>query len=104
MAAYRWEPDASVGRSSAVENWDSILQPYLAMHRTFSTGMLALLAVWHNHRIAPRGLYQSQSPLQRSGFSELTSDWLVALGYPSATPVSVIYCTLALEQEEALFA
>jgi hypothetical protein len=96
--------DGAVRASSAVENWHSILRPYLAVHRTLSTGMLALLAVWHNHRVAPRGLHQGQSPLQRSGFSELTSDWLVALGYPPVAPVSVTSSTLALAQEEALVA
>ncbi len=96
--------DGAVRASSAVENWHSILRPYLAVHRTLSTGMLALLAVWHNHRVAPRGLHQGQSPLQRSGFSELTSDWLVALGYPLVAPVSVTSSTLALAQEEALVA
>src|SRR5713226_4376300 len=96
--------DAAVRASSAVENWHSVLRPYLAVHRTLSTGMLAVLAVWHNHRVAERGLHQGQSPLQRSGFSELTSDWLVALGYPPVAPVSVTSSTLALAQEEALVA
>jgi hypothetical protein len=44
--------------------------------------MLALLAVWHNHRIAERGLHQGQSPLMRSGMSQQSDDWLEALGYP----------------------
>jgi len=74
--------DGAVRASSAVENWHSILRPYLAVHRTLSTGMLALLAVWHNHRLAPRGLHQGQSPLMRSGLLPVTNDWLEALGYP----------------------
>lgn len=68
--------------SSAVENWHSVLRPYLAVHRTLSTGMVALLAVRHNHRIAERGLHRGQSPLMRSSMTEQSSDWLVALGYP----------------------
>ncbi len=74
--------DGAVRASSAVENWHSILRPYLAVHRTLSTGMLALLAVWHNHRVAQRGLHQGHSPLMRSGLTPVTNDWLEALGYP----------------------
>jgi len=72
----------AVRASSAVENWHSIVRPHLAVHRSLSAGMLALLAVWHNHRVAPRGVHQGQSPLQRSGKIKQTTDWLVALGYP----------------------
>ncbi len=75
-----WE--AAVRASSAVENWHSVLRPYLAVHRTLSTGMVALLAVWHNHRIAERGLHRGQSPLMRSGMTQESHDWLMALGYP----------------------
>ena len=57
-----WE--AAPRASSAVENWHSILRPHLAVHRTLSPGLLALLAVWHNHRIFTRGVYKGHSPLQ----------------------------------------
>jgi len=94
-----WRPAAAllletwsqaVRASSLVENWHSVLRPHLAAHRTLSTGMLALLAVCHNHRLAPRGLHQDTSPLSRSGL-DAAADWLVALGYPSCTahPVPV---------------
>jgi hypothetical protein len=73
--------DQAVRASSLVENWHSVLRPHLAVHRTLSTGMLALLAVWHNHRVAPRGLHRDTSPLSRSGI-DAPADWLVALGYP----------------------
>jgi hypothetical protein len=66
--------------------------------------LLAVLAVWHNHRVAPRGLHQGQSPLQRSGFSAVESDWLVALGYPPATGDASTCHLVTLEQEEALVA
>ena len=75
-----WE--AAVRASSAVENWHSVVRPYLAVHRRLSSGMVALLAVWHNHRIAERGLHRGQSPLMRSGMTQDSPDWLVALGYP----------------------
>jgi hypothetical protein len=70
--------------SSAVENWHSILRPHLAVHRTLSPGFLALLAVWHNHRVFARGAHAGASPLQLSGLPEAPTDWLVALGYPPA--------------------
>lgn len=84
-----WE-DANRARvSSAVERWHSIQRPHLAVHRTLGRGRLALLAVWHNHRVFPRGVHQGQNPLQLSGLVDAPSDWLVALGYPprDALPV-----------------
>ncbi|MDQ2905839.1 MAG: hypothetical protein M3Y81_20140 [Chloroflexota bacterium] len=73
--------DQAVRASSAVENWHSIVRPHLAVHRTLSAGLLSLLAVWHNHRIAPRGLHAGLSPLQRTGSISSDSTWLAALGY-----------------------
>src|SRR5258707_2174447 len=80
---HAWE--RTVRASSAVENWHSIVRPHLAVHRTLSAGMLALLAVWHNHRVAPRGLHEGLSPLQRTGTRQPETDWLVALGYSCQT-------------------
>lgn len=90
--------DEAVRASSVVENWHSLLRPYLAVHRSLSTGLLAVLAVWHNHRLAPRGLYEGQSPLSRSGFADVQTDWLVALGYP---PLSRS-CQQEREEEKSL--
>jgi hypothetical protein len=78
-----------VRASSVVENWHSIVRPHLAVHRSLSAGILALLAVWHNHRIAQRGLHQGHSPLMRSSMSQQSHDWLVALGYPPDGTASV---------------
>jgi hypothetical protein len=79
---------AAVRASSYVENWHSILRPYLSVHRSLSAPMLALLALWHNHRVAPRGLHKGQSPLQRSGLKiAQATDWLASLGYPPHAPV-----------------
>ncbi len=79
-----WE-DANAARvSSAVERWHSILRPHLAVHRTLSCGRLALLAVWHNHRVFTRGVHQGQRPLHLSGLVDAPTDWLEALGYPPA--------------------
>jgi len=79
---HAWE---TAGRaSSAVENWHSILRPHVAVHRTLSPGLLALLAVWHTHRVFRRGVHKGASPLQLSGMVDAPTDWLVALGYPPA--------------------
>jgi hypothetical protein len=72
----------AVRASSAAETWHSLLRPHLAVHRTLSAGLLALLAVWHNHRVFTRGEHVGQNPLQLSGLTEAPTDWLVALGYP----------------------
>jgi hypothetical protein len=72
----------AVRASSAVENWHSIVRPHLAVHRSLSAGLLALLAVWHNHRLAPRGVHEGLSPLQRSDHLKQAQDWLLVLGYP----------------------
>ena len=66
--------DGAVRASSAVENWHSVLRPYLAVHRSLSSVMVALLAVWHNHQIAQRGLHQGHSPLSRSSTSLVGMD------------------------------
>ena len=76
--------DSAARASSAVEGWHSIVRPHLAVHRTLSAGLLAVLAVWHNHRVFTRGTHRGASPLQMSGMAEAPSDWLVALGYPPA--------------------
>jgi hypothetical protein len=75
--------DDAVRVSSAVERWHSIMRPHLAVHRTMATGRLALLAVWHNHRVFRRGVHKGKSPLHLSGMIDAPTDWLVALGYPA---------------------
>ena len=54
--------DGAARASSAVEGWHSIVRPHLAVHRRLSAGLLALLAVWHNHRVFTRGTHQGASP------------------------------------------
>jgi hypothetical protein len=76
--------DNAVRVSSSVERWHSILRPHVAVHRTLTSGMLALLAVWHNHRVFTRGVNKGKSPLHLSGMRDAPTDWLVALGYPPA--------------------
>jgi hypothetical protein len=93
--------DEAVRSSSAVENWHSILRPHLAVHRHLSADLLAILAVWHNHRVADRGLYKGQSPMMRSGLAKAPTDWLVALGYPpaSAPPVRTLHSLASVKPD-----
>lgn len=76
--------DGAARASSAVENWHSSVRPHLAVHRRLSSGLLAVLAVWHNHRVFARGVHAGVGPLQLSGMRDAPTDWLVALGYPPA--------------------
>jgi len=50
--------------------------------------MLALLAVWHNHRVFTRGIHKGKSPLHLSGMLSAPTDWLAVLGYPPAEAVT----------------
>jgi transposase-like protein len=77
--------DDAVRVSTAVERWHSILRMHLSVHRTLTPGRLALLAVWHNHRVFTRGIHKGYNPLQLSGIADAPTDWLVALGYPPAS-------------------
>jgi hypothetical protein len=74
--------DDAVRVSTAVERWHSRMRTHLVVHRTLSPGRLALLMVWHNHRVFTRGVHKGQNPLQLSGIADAPTDWLVALGYP----------------------
>ena len=86
--------------SSPVETWHSVLRPHLAVHRTISPGLLALLAVAYNHRIAERGLHAGTCPLQRSGCSDAPGDWLTVLGYAPAEPAPRAAVSRRLDQRE----
>jgi hypothetical protein len=70
----------AVRASSQAEVWHSLVRPHLAVHRRLSAGMLALLAVYHNHRVFDRGAHVGKNPLQLSGIADAPTDWLVALG------------------------
>ena len=85
--------DQTVRASSLVENWHSVLRPHLAVHRTLSQGLLALLALAHNHRVAERGLHAGTSPLQRSGLRDAPTDWRLVLGYPPPEPFAAPVAT-----------
>ena len=81
--------DDAVHVSSAVERYHAIMRPHLAVHRTLNTGMLALLAVWHNHRVFTCGIHKGKKPLHLSGLPAAPTDWLTALGYPPILQTSI---------------
>lgn len=81
--------DDAVRVSTAVERWHSILRVHLTVHRTLTPGQLALLVVWHNHRVFTRGVHKGRNPLHLSGMADAPTDWLVALGYPPADAEAV---------------
>jgi transposase-like protein len=92
--------DQAVRASSVVENWHSVLRPFLAVHRSLSAGLLAILAVWHNHRVAARGLHRGHSPLMRSGLQMQGTDWLLALGYPPVSPLPVLERLVSVKHQQ----
>jgi hypothetical protein len=80
--------DGAVRASSAAEGWHADPRPHLAVHRTLSPALLALLAVRRNHRIVPRGQHAGTSPLQRAGWPEAPTDWLGLGLAPAPAPAS----------------
>ncbi len=73
-----------------------MLRPHLVVHRTLPPGMMALRAGWHNHQVSPRGFHQGQRPVQRRILPAAPTDWLVALGYPSAADDHPLPAALAV--------
>jgi hypothetical protein len=90
--------DDAVRVSSAVERYHAILRPHLAVRRSLNSAMLALIAVWHNHRVFSRGIHKGYSPLHLSGMTDAPTDWLVALGYPSDEQVMPLLATTAARE------
>jgi hypothetical protein len=80
MLLHAWS--SAVRTTSLAESWHSSVRAHVAVHRGLPPGLLALLAVWHNHRVVARGRHAGTSPLQRSGLIDAPTDWLTALGYP----------------------
>jgi len=77
--------DGAARASSAVEGWHSIVRPHLAVHRKLSAGLLAVVAVWHNHRVFSRGSHRGASPLQMSGMDQRIG-WSRSATHPHRTP------------------
>ena len=98
MLLHTW--NTTVRASSPIETWHSVLRPHLTVHRTLSPGLLALLAVAYNHRIAERGVHAGTSPLQRSSCTDVPSDWLTVLGYSPAEPSTTSTLTPRADQRQ----
>ena len=93
--------DGAAHASSLAEAWHARLRPHVAVHRTLAPGLLALLAVCHNHHIFARGVHRGQSPLMLSGVVDPPPDGLTALGYPPGPSVTPPLLLPAPRQEAA---
>ncbi|HKQ78912.1 MAG TPA: hypothetical protein VJ810_34755 [Blastocatellia bacterium] len=66
--------DQVVRASSAVECFNSLLRPYVAVKKHLSQGFLALIALYHNTRpLSQRG---NRSPLELAGVDLGDDDWV----------------------------
>ena len=91
-AAARWvwaALDAAGRTTGMAENLNSLLAPHRAAHKGLPAPILAVFAVYHNHRVFPRGKRAGHSPLDLLGLP--SPHWLDALGYrrtpaPAAFP------------------
>jgi hypothetical protein len=91
-AAARWvwaALDAAGRTTGMVENLNSVLAAHRAAHRGLPAPVLAVAAVYRNHRVYPRGKRAGRSPLALLGLP--APHWLDALGYgrtPAPAPLA----------------
>ena len=84
-ARWVWAALDAVGRTTGmVENLNSTLADHRAAHRGLPPPVLALFAVYRNHRVFARGARAGHSPLDLLGLP--SPHWLDALGYGRAAP------------------
>jgi hypothetical protein len=69
--------------SSAVENFNALLRPYLHVHKRVSQGFLELFMAWRNLRVRPMGKHKGTSAYELLT-GQKVDDWLTMLGYPSS--------------------
>ena len=67
--------------SSAVENFNALLRPYLHVHKRVSQSFLELFMAWRNLRTRPMGKHKGTSAYGLLT-GETVDDWLTLLGYP----------------------
>jgi hypothetical protein len=67
--------------SSAIENFNSLLRPYLHVHKRVSQRFLELFMAWRNLRTRPMGKHRGTSAYELLT-GETVEDWLTMLGYP----------------------
>jgi hypothetical protein len=89
-ARWVWAALEAAGRTTGMaENLNSVLAPHRAAHRGLPASVLAVFAVYRNHRVFPRGKRAGHSPLDLLGLP--SPHWLDALGYgrpPAPAPVA----------------
>lgn len=73
--------------SSAAENINSILKPFLARKKHFASAeslhhFVALFVLWHNMRVFKEGKRAGYSPFDILGVDLGEKDWRTLLGYP----------------------
>ncbi len=90
-ARWVWAALDAAGRTTGmVENLNSVLAPHRAAHKGLPAPVLAVTAVYRNHRVFPRGKRAGHSPLDLLGLP--SPHWLDALGYgrpPAPDPVAL---------------
>ena len=69
--------------SSAVENFNALLRPYLHVHKRVSQGFLELFMAWRNLRVRPMGKHKGTSAYELLT-GQKVDDWLTMLGYPAS--------------------
>jgi hypothetical protein len=80
VAGWVWAALAQTGRtSSTAENLNSVLAFHRATHRGLPAPVVAVLTVYRNHRVFPRGTRAGHSPLDL--LDQPSPHWLDALGY-----------------------
>jgi len=67
--------------SSAIENFNALLRPYLHVHKRVSQGFLELFMAWRNLRTRPMGKHRGTSAYELLTGRKV-DDWLTMLGYP----------------------
>jgi len=67
--------------SSAIENFNALLRPYLHVHKRVSQGFLELFMAWRNLRTRPMGKHRGTSAYELLTERKV-DDWLTLLGYP----------------------
>ena len=82
-ARWVWAALDAAGRTTGMaENLNSILAPHRAAHKGLPAPVLAVFAVYRNHRVFPRGKRAGHSPLELLGLP--SPHGLAALGYSRA--------------------
>ena len=73
--------------SSAIESLNSLLRPYLYVHKGVSQGFLELFVAWRNLRTRPMGKHRGTSAYELLT-GDKVDDWLTLLGYPPSASLT----------------